>query len=229
MSVTRQQYVAFEQHAALVEHCSDHAIHLSRRTGMDPADIEAMTDFSRDEVLLVVVRCPKQAARYHHGKYPAKSMATSIHGHKSDPKTGLVTLPNGRIEVSDYDLMCVYRYEGAASYEKIFFSGVDPHRKQSPFKPEARDLLLKLQRHLKSKIQHGAQDDFVCSEHPGVSMGGAGAGGKAPDRFAVFNCGKAEFCPTPADVKARVYDRFGLAWPYDARGVHRSDARFGKG
>jgi hypothetical protein len=217
MTVPYRQFLAFEDKAAM-DGCSQHAIHLSRQTGMAPADIEGLCDFTREEVLLVVVRCPKPGSRYYQGKFQPKTLATSMKGIKSDARTGLIQLPDGRTEVSDYDLMCVYRYGGACGYSKVFFSGVDVSKKRSPFTPEARDLMLRAQRHVQSKFQHGAQDDFNNPDNPNVNPGAAQGGRGMPDRFAVFNCGKAEFCPTPAEVKRRVYDRFKLDWPYDEGG-----------
>jgi hypothetical protein len=43
---------------------------------------------------------------------PPKTWATSKLGLKSDPATGLVTLLNGTHQVSDDELMYVYRYMG---------------------------------------------------------------------------------------------------------------------
>ncbi|MBK6854243.1 MAG: hypothetical protein IPG93_22335 [Burkholderiales bacterium] len=200
------------------EQVSDQQIHFSRLSGMAPADIDVLQDLSREEGLLLIVRCPKVAARYHHGRVPPKTWATSKLGIKSDPATGLVTLPNGTHQVSDYDLMCVYRFMGDG-YVKILFSAPGG---RGALPAEARDVLVKIQSRLKSRFQHGAQDDFNYPGNPGVSIGGER--GKAPDRFMVFRLGTASFAATPAVLEAEVYLRFGLDWPYVA-GVHRAIAR----
>jgi hypothetical protein len=113
----------------------------------------------------------------------------------------------------------VYRSFGSDGYEKISFTGVDPSDKRSHLPPEATGLLRKINWRLKSAFQHGAQDDLNTAKHPNVSNGG---GTSRPDRFAVFNLGRAEYFPDPDSVKRKVYDRFGLDWPYDKAGKHRS-------
>ena len=209
----------FEDKAVRDEAVSDADIHLSRLTGIAPSDIDHLVDFSREEGLLVIIRCPKRPARYFHGKHQPKTLATSLLGLKSDGATGLVTLPDGTKQVSDYDLMCVYRYYGADGYQKISFTGVDPSNKRSPLPREATALMGKINWRLKSRFQHGAQDDLNTEKHPNVSNGG---GTKLPDRFAVFNLGNADYYPNPEELRRDVYERLGLDWPYDSAGVHRS-------
>jgi hypothetical protein len=209
------QAARFESDVARDDEVSDEQIHFSRLSGMAPADIDVLQDFTREEGLLLIVRCPKVAARYHHGKVPPKTWATSKLNIKSNPATGLVTLPDGTRQVSDYDLMCVYRCLGD-SYAKIYFSA--PGGK-GPLPAEARELLVKVQWRLKSRFQHGAQDDFEYPGNPGVSEGGTA--GKTADRFMVFRLGHAMFAATPAILEAEVYSRFGLDWPY-VHGVHRA-------
>jgi hypothetical protein len=119
---------------------------------MAPIDIDVLQDVSHEEGLLLIVRCPKVAARYHHGRVPPKTWATSKLGLNSDPATGLVTLPNGTHQVSDYDLMCVYRFLGDG-YDKVFFSAPGG---RGALPAEATQLLRKIQQRLKSRFQHGA-------------------------------------------------------------------------
>jgi hypothetical protein len=206
----------FESQAARDEEVSDEQIHFSRLSGMAPADIDVLQDFTYEECLLLIIRCPKVAARYHHGKVPPKTWATSKLNLRSDPATGLVTLPNGSHQVSDYDLMCVYRCVGDG-YEKIFFSA--PGGKGA-LPADARNLIVRIQGRLKSRFQHGAQDDFEYAGNPGACAGNGA--GKTPDRFMVFRLGKAWFAPNPAILEIEVYRRFGLDWSYVAGGVHRA-------
>jgi hypothetical protein len=208
----------FEHRVARDEGVSDRDIHLSRLSGMAPADIDVLCDFTREQGLLIVVRCPKRPARYFQGRFDPKPMDVK---QKSDPATGLVTLPSGRVLVSDYDLMCVYRYLGGNDYERIPFTGTDAtHPDILP--AEAMALLARINPRLKSPFQHGAQDDYQSPRHPNVRVHQEGHA--MPDRFMVFNLGRAEAVPTAADL-AEVYRRHGLDWPYDADGRHRSAAR----
>ena len=71
---------------------------------------------------------------------------------------------------------------------------------------------------LKSRFQHGGQDDYDSPDNPGV---GIGDGRTAPDRFAAFERGEARYFANPALVKA-FYEKRGLDWPYDGSGVHRA-------
>src|SRR4051812_26228461 len=80
--------------AAALEEISDSDIHFSRLSGMSPADIEALRIFSVQEMLLIIIRCPKRPARYFHGKYPAKRLVTK---NKSDPATGLAINQTGQL------------------------------------------------------------------------------------------------------------------------------------
>jgi hypothetical protein len=218
MLMSLREAARFEAQVARDDEVSDEQIHFSRLSGMAPADIEVLQDFSYEEGLLLIIRCPKVAARYHHGKVPPKTWATSKLGLKSDPATGLVTLPNGTRQVSDYDLMCVYRYVGDG-YDKVFFSA--PGGKGA-LPAEATTLIMRIQHRLKSRFQHGAQDDFAHAGNPGVCSGNGA--GKTPDRFMVFRLGKAWLAPNPAILETEVYCRFGLDWPYVAGGVHRAIA-----
>jgi hypothetical protein len=156
------------------------------------------------------------AAPCHHGRVPPKTWATSNLGLQSDPATGLVTLPNGTLQVSDCDLMCVFRYRGDG-YAQVFSSAPGG---PGALPAEATQLLRKIRR-LKSRFRHGAQDDFEYPGNPGVS--GGDDRGKAPDRFMVFRLGKATFAASPAILEPETYKRFGLDWPYVA-GLHRAIA-----
>ncbi|MFM2119770.1 MAG: hypothetical protein RL722_1238 [Pseudomonadota bacterium] len=212
----------FESEVARDEQVGDEQIHLSRLSGMAPADIDVLQDFTREECLLLIIRCPKRSARYHHGKVPPKTWATSKLHLKSDPSTGLVTLPNGSQQVSDYDLMCVYRKLGD-DFDKLFFSS---KTERGALPAEAQRLLMLVQWRLKSRFQHGAQDDYEFPGNPGVSKGDGKS--KPSDKFMVFMLGAARCYPGPDELKAKVYDVHGLDWPY-VNGIHRAllDGRHG--
>ena len=214
-SIRIPQASEFEHRVARDEEVSDQDIHFSRLSGMAPADIDVLCDFTREEGLLIVIRCPKRPARYFQGRFEPKPMSVK---EKSDPATGLVKLGDGRVLVSDYDLMCVYRFMGHDGYDKIVFTGADASRPEQ-LPAEATAVLAKVNPRLKSPFQHGAQDDFQSKKHPNVKVDGSGGG--MPDRFIAFNLGKADPFATAAQLKA-YYLRFGLDWPYDGGGKHRS-------
>lgn len=226
--VTSYMRGSFEHQVAQREEAGDEAIHLSRLSGMAPADIEAMADFSRSESLLIIVRCPKRPARYFHGRYDPKPVGVK---EKSDWDSGLVVVPNhlsgGRIYVSDYDLMSVWRMVGVGEYTKIPFSEMEPG--SNVLHPEARALKNALNERLLSKLQHGAQDDFVDPKHPDITLAstrGHEENGKVHspkliDRFMVFDVGSARYFFDGAKLKTFYETHIGPhSWPYDANGHH---------
>ena len=215
-SIRTPNAAEFEHKVARDEEVSDRDIHFSRLSGMAPADIDVLCDFTREEGLLLVIRCPKRPARYFQGRFAPKPMSVK---EKSDPATGLVKLGDGRVLVSDYDLMSVYRFMGHDGYDKIVFTGADATRPEH-LPAEATALLAKVNPRLKSPFQHGAQDDYQSKKHPNLKVGGGG-GKDMPDRFIAFNLGKADTFATADQLKA-YYGRFGLDWPYDGGGKHRS-------
>lgn len=205
----------FENDVARDEEVSDCDIHFSRLTGIAPADIDRLNDFTRDEGLLLIIRCPKRPARYAHGKVQPKGISVKA---KSDPATGIATDTRGRRYVSDYDLMCMYRWYGPGEgYGKINISGIEPSNPRSRLSPEATRLIRKANMVLKSRFQHGGQDDYDSDSNPGIGMGGGMA---SPDRFAAFALGEVKYFANPVLIKA-FYEKNGLDWPYDATGKHR--------
>lgn len=214
LTLTHRLKSAFEHDAHQREDVGHQDIHLSRLTGLAPGDVDVLCDFTREEGLLLVIRCPKRPARYFQGKAAPKPLEVKA---KSDPATGLVHLPGGQVFVSDYDLMCVWRYMGDG-YEKVFFSAEDMSR-PGILPAAARALLDKVNWRLKAPFQHGAQDDFHSAKNPNVQMGGEG--GHGFDRFVVFNLGRARYVPNGAELK-QVYDTLlgADAWPYDEQGRH---------
>jgi hypothetical protein len=215
LQLTARLKASFEHEVAEREEVSDRAIHLSRLSGIAPADVEVLCDFTFEEGLILVVRCPKRPARYFHGLAKPKPLDVK---QKSDPATGLVTLDNGRVLVSDYDLMCVWRFRGAGNYEKVFFSAPNPAT-PNILSSEAQGLLDKVNWRLKSPFMHGAQDDYHSPKNPNVNM--KTEGGHLVDRFMVFNLGHVKYVCNGAELR-QVYEHVLGAgtWPYDPRGVH---------
>ena len=214
-TLTGRMKATFEHDVHQREEVRGLDIHISRLTGLAPADVDVLCDFTREEGLFLVIRCPKRPARHFQGRFDPKPMSVKT---KSDPSTGLVR-ENGRVYVSDYDLMCLWRHLGDG-YERIVCTSADPSRPEQ-LPPAAEQLLEKVNWRLKSPFQHGAQDDFASEKHPNVQM--QSADGKLVDRFAVFHLGQAQYAATGAELK-RVYDRVLGAgqWPYDEAGRHFS-------
>ncbi len=219
LRVTSRLKASLESDVAQREEVSDSDVHLSRLSGMAPADIDVLCDFTRQEGLFVAVRCPKRPARYFHGKVPPKPAGVD---RKSDPATGLILLDNGCVFVSDYDLMCVWRHLGRRDYRKVFFSAPDPAL-PTVLTSQAQALMDKLDGRLKSAFQHGAQDDYKSARHPNVQV--RSEHGRLIDRFMVFNLGQAEYVAT-ATALSGIYERHLGAgtWPYDVSGRHLPSA-----
>jgi hypothetical protein len=74
VSLTHRLKSSFEHDAHQREDVSHQDIHLSRLTGLAPADVDVLCDFSREEGLLLVIRCPKRPARYFQGKAAPKPL-----------------------------------------------------------------------------------------------------------------------------------------------------------
>jgi len=213
--ISHRLAASFEHDMAQRHEVSDQDIHFSRLSGMSPLDIDVLCDFTREEALLVVIRCPKRPARYFHGKFQPKPAHVK---RKSDAATGLAT-ENGITYVSDYDLMSVWRLAGLGHYEKIVFQAVSEKDPQL-FGPEANALMKKLDGRLLSAFQHGAQDDYNSAENPNVAM--ASTAGKLVDRFMVFNVGTPTYACNGLELQ-KIYERLlgRDIWPYDADGSYR--------
>ncbi len=179
---------------------SEADIRFSALSGMDARDVRAFREYSR-RGLLLVVRCPKLAARVWHGVFPPKNMNIKT----KTGSSGTVD-HNQKVFVSDYDLMSIWR-RGAQGWEKVFVSAANGAR-QGPWSVEARDLVLHLNHTLISKIQHGCQDDYQSPNNPGL---------KAGDHFAAFYGGMAEHFSNTMSCET-FYARQGLRWPYDSSG-----------
>src|SRR5215813_2730834 len=96
-------------------------LQLSRDSGIDARDIMNLRRFTRDEELLVIIRCPKATARGFHGALPGKTFATKA----KTNQTGTVLGHGGTLMVSDYDMMSVWRRSGGG-FAKIYVSALAP-------------------------------------------------------------------------------------------------------
>jgi len=182
------------------EGVAERLIVLSRRSGMDAADMAVFESLS-SQGWLIVVRCPKPEARAWHGVFGAKTGATEANTGTS----GLVVTPR-RIMVSDYDLMSVWR-RSPAGWDKLFIAP-QGGAKRGPLTPQAGSFMQNANRRLRSPLQHGCQDDWLSPRNRGV---------KAGDVFAVFQDGRARLLHEPAAC-ALFYRVHRLAWPYDGAG-----------
>ncbi|NRF67562.1 hypothetical protein HLB44_11260 [Aquincola sp. S2] len=189
------------------EGVSDPDIRLSRLTGMDARDLLFLRGFAQRGYLFVI-RCPKVAARAFHGDFQPKTSAASKTGLKTGT-SGLAVDGKGHIMVSDYDLMSVWRREGAR-WTKIVVSAANGTAR-GPMPAEAQQLLQTLNQALQSPFQHGCQDDWFASANPGVKLG---------DHFAAIGQGAIQHLPTPAACEA-FYRQHSLEWPY-VGGRHRA-------
>ena len=182
---------------------SDRDIDLSRRCGMDAKDVRVFREFS-GKGFLIVVRCPKAAARGWHGLIPPKPKVMEGKSGSSGVK---VDTP-GKMFVSDYDLMSIWRH-GGSGLRKVFVSAANG-APRGPYPAEGTAIIKELNRNLVSRIQHGCQDDFCSTGNPGVKMS---------DHFAAFYNGMAEYLSNAALCKA-FYERKRLVWLYSPSGAY---------
>lgn len=185
---------------------SQRDIDLSRRSGIDAMDVPVFREFS-GRGFLIVVRCPKTAARAWHGLIPPKPISIK---HKSG-SSGVAVKSPGHMRVSDYDLMSLWRQSGIG-WRKVFVSAANG-APRGPYSPEATAIIKELNGRLVSKIQHGCQDDFCSPHNPGVNM---------TDHFAVFFKNVGEHQANPLLCKM-FYEQKGLVWPYNSAGGYLLD------
>ena len=185
----------------------EHDIVFSRSCGMDARDVRVFREVSARD-LIIVVRCPKVAARPWHGVLPPKPMAAK----EKSGSSGVLVKEGRGAYVSDYDLMGVWRGT-PGSFSRIVMSapGGAPRGKWTP---EATELARLLNKRLVSRIQHGCQDDFDSADNPGVKKG---------DHFAAFKLGISTHLVDIAAC-AKYYAENGLDWPYDADGKYARTA-----
>ena len=182
-------------------------IDFSRSSGIDPRDVRIFREYSRKGVL-VIVRCPKKTARAWHGRIPAKPISLK----EKSGSSGVAVASTGRMFVSDYDLMSVWRQQGKA-WQKVIISAAHGAAR-GPYPVEGTLVLKDLNRDLVSRIKHGCQDDFCSPQNPGVN---------ATDHFAAFYNGLSEHLSNSTACKM-FYERLELPWLYGPSGTYLYDA-----
>jgi hypothetical protein len=194
------------EQAARAEGANDEDVRIARATGFDPQDVMTLRRFTGARNLMLFFRCPNSAARSLHGLLPAKTAVTEVKSGSS----GAVQGAHGQLMVSDYDMMSCWAKEGAG-FRKITITATTPGAKYGAWLPEARDLVRALNRQLLTRIQHGAQDDWLdAMKNRGVKPG---------DQYLAFRLGVAEPLHGPDSLK-RFYLQNGLFWPYLPTGAH---------
>jgi hypothetical protein len=183
-------------------------IAFSRLSAIDARDVRTFREFSLRNLLLFVVRCPKLTARPWHGLLDPKPMTTK----QKTGSSGVAVTPEGKMFVSDYDLMSLWQ-RGEGGFQKVIVTSTTPSLR-GPLPKEARAIISELNKHLVSRIQHGCQDDCPAAYNPGV---------KPTDHFAAFTCGVSEHLSNFKEC-AFFYAKYGLTWPYDATGKYTSPA-----
>ena len=189
----------------------------SRLSGIGAPDVRTFREFSL-RGLLIVVRCPKLAARPWHGLLPPKPMVISKKTWEAEEvyktwETGVVYVDKERkMFVSDYDLMSIWR-RGNSGFEKVIVASTTTELR-GPLPKEATAILRELNKQLVSRVQHCGQDDGTPVDHPGV---------KPTDHFAAFNCGFSQHMGNFNEC-ALYYAKYGLTWPYDAMGNYTGPA-----
>lgn len=181
-------------------------ITLSRLCGIDARDVRTFREFSA-KGFLIVVRCPKVTARAWHGLIPPKPISLK----EKSGSSGVAVQGHGEMLVSDYDLMSVWRREGAG-WRKVFLSAADG-ASRGRYPAEGTAILKELNQTLVSRIQHGCQDDYCSPKNPGVKM---------TDHFAAFCNGAGEHYANSVTCKA-FYERNQLVWLYGPTGAYLLD------
>jgi hypothetical protein len=188
----------------------------ARQSDIDPNDVRWLRTVTRRERLLLVVRCPKAGSVAWHGILPPKRWADGHDSLGAAVKSGAsgvgVHPETGHIFVSDYDMMCLWQREHlGGAFRKIFASALIQGAERGAWSVQGRQLVRIVNVGLRSKLQHGAQDDYVPpagKKHPNVEMG---------TRFAAFCEGDTHYLPN-AELCKDFYKRNGLPWPYNSVG-----------
>ena len=192
--------------AARAAGASGKDIRYARLSGFDPQDVMTLRQATAARTVLIVFRCPNLAARSLHGLFPAKTAVTEVKSGTS----GAVMGAHGRMMVSDYDIMSCWRQDGAG-FRKIPITAVTPGAKYGAWLPGARDLVREMNRNLLTKIQHGAQDDWLdAARNRGVKM---------EDLYLAFRLGVPELLEGPEGLE-HFYKQNKLFWPYLPTGKH---------
>jgi hypothetical protein len=184
-------------------------VQFALRSGMSALDVTLLRSYSAGHYLLVV-RCPKRVGMVFQGVLRPKGQGDKA---KTSDVSGTLVTPDGRMLVSDYDLMSVWQGRGDG-WTKIFCPGPTP---QSAYwgTPEAERMMTTLLPRMQSPFDHGCQDDYLSAKNPGVG---------ATQRFAAFYNGTAKYLPTGAALK-EFYARQRIEFPYDDEGTYTGPVR----
>jgi len=183
---------------------------LGMDTGMDPDDISFLNLYTATHGYLIVFRCPKQAAFAYQGKYKPKIWKVKT---KSD-EFGIARSDHGDF-VSDYDMMCFWEKSGNVlrpiHMAAVGSDGVTPSGAgRGAYSTKATRILREMNAKLKSRLQHGCQDDYYAppDKHPGVSD---------KDRFLAIRWG-APFFMRDRWACRSFYTQHGMPWHYNDDG-----------
>lgn len=178
-------------------------IEFSRRCAMHPLDVALFREVSL-QGYLIIIRCPKASSWKWQGEFAAKPWAVK----QKTGAWGTVKDVKGRRFVSDYDLMSVWFKKEGGKFSKLFISAA-AGKNRGPWSKEAQAFIVRLNKQLKARIQHGCQDDFVSEkDNPGI---------KREDRFVAFEGGYGAYLPNMDSCRSYYADRR-LVWLYDNAG-----------
>jgi hypothetical protein len=192
----------------------DATIGLAQVTGFDAADLEAVRLFCNENLLLIVIRCPKQNSRLLTG--PGKP--ESAKG-KTD-RDGAIKLPiDGKLveHRSDYDIMGIFeyvrgnpgqRYTPLPSSIPVIVGGKLKHARTPAFNA----ILAELNARVERKFQHGGNDDYRDLE--GRALNGWSKKDIWTASFAAFTeTGFVRYLPSMGHLK-KFYADNRLPWRY---------------
>ena len=179
-------------------------VQFALRSGMSALDVMLLRTYSAGRYLLVV-RCPKRVGMLFQGVLQPKGQNDKA---KTSDLSGTLVTGDGRLLVSDYDLMSVWQGRGDG-WAKIFCPG--PTAQTTYWgTPEAERMMTALLPRMESPFDHGCQDDYRSPKNPGVG---------ATQRFAAFFNGTAKYLENGAALKD-FYERQRIAYPYDDAGTY---------
>jgi hypothetical protein len=184
-------------------------VQFALRSGMSALDVNLLRTYSAGHFLLIV-RCPKRAGMLFQGVLPPKGQGDKA---KTSEISGALVTGDGRLLVSDYDLMSVWQGRGDG-WVRIFCPGPTA---QTVYwgTPEAQRMMTALLPRMQSPFDHGCQDDYLSAKNPGVG---------ATQRFAAFYNGTARYLASGEALKA-FYAEQRIEYPYDDEGSYVGPVR----
>jgi hypothetical protein len=172
--------------------------------GMDPHDVAFLCRYTKGCGYVIIIRAPRQAAFAYQGRLPGKP------GAWFDVKSGAdgIVHRNGKQAVSDYDMMSFWERVGGGLQKIVIgaatWDGVATGAKTGAYSGKATRILREMNKILRTRLQHGCQDDFANPNNPGV---------KDADRFIAFKLGQAIYLPN-REACRNFYLMHGLPWLY---------------